>query len=319
VKASVLSVIALAFLGQAFARSVDRIAAVVNDEVITLSQVYELGRDHIETASRGGTGETRRAAEITVLDAEIRRVLIDQELNRLGLVVTEQELNRNLEAIGSEHGMDRAALEAAVAADGLGWLDYLAQVRQNLRHRKFQEYLIRPRIVESEDMLRQAYNRMVRSADRPVEVELGAILVMVANDSLAENARVRLLMEAIRARHAAGESFAKLAAEFDMGGYGQDGGAMGRFKKGELLGDLEVFAFSSEPGALSQPIKSGPGYFLLELRVRELQPVLPFEEVRDDLSLKVFQAQFVTEEDAWYQMARREASVEVKLEEPDKL
>ena len=317
-KPLLLSLVGLG-LGIAHAAPVDRIAALVNDEVITLSQVYDLGRAHIEAASKGGTGPQRRAAEISVLDAEIRRVLIVQELARLTAVVSDQELQQTLDNIGAENGMERSELEAAVGNEGLLWSDYLDQIRQDLRHRKFQDFVIRPRIVENEDELRNAYNRMANSPDRPLEVDLGAIFITRRDASEAEGARIRALMETIKSRYSAGESFADLATAFDMAGYGQLGGTMGRFKQGDLLDLLDGPAFTVEPGHLSEPLDNGKGFFLLEVRKRELQAVLPFEAVRSDLSLKVFQAQFQREEDAWYQMARRESSVEVKLEAPEKL
>jgi peptidyl-prolyl cis-trans isomerase SurA len=306
-------------LGLAHAAPVDRIAALVNDEVITLSQVYDLGRPHIEAASKGGHGPDRRSAEISVLEAEIRRVLIEQELVRLGVVVSEQDLERTLASIAAENNIEREALEAAVGAQGFTWAEYKNEVRRDLGHRKFQDFVIRPRIVENEDELRNAYNRMANSPDRPVEVELGAIFVARRDASEAEGERVRGIMIDIATRHAAGESFAALATEFDMAGYGQSGGSMGRFKQGDLFPLLDGPAFTVEIGQISEPLEGERGFFLLEIRQRELEQVLPFEAVRSDLSLKVFNAQFQREEDSWYQMARRESSVEVKLEDPEKL
>ena len=64
--------------GVIHAATTDRIAAVVNDDVITLSEVYELGAEFISEAAL--TPDARREAEINVLDSLVLRSLVSQEL-----------------------------------------------------------------------------------------------------------------------------------------------------------------------------------------------------------------------------------------------
>ena len=64
------------------------------------------------------------------------------------------------------------------------------------------------------------------------------------------------------------------------------------------------------------PVVTAQGIFLLEVRKREQVPVRPYEEVRDQIASKVFEGRIEREKDAWYQQARREAAVVIKLEEP---
>ena len=68
-----MALVSLLFFGfgAAFAAPADRIAAVVNDEVVTLSEVYEMGRDFIETRAQSGLAGERRTAELEVLDSLI--------------------------------------------------------------------------------------------------------------------------------------------------------------------------------------------------------------------------------------------------------
>ena len=83
---------------------VDRIAAVVNSEVITLSEVYDLGTEFImkEVLSV----EARRAAELKVLDSLIQRKLISQEMQNLGLDVTEEELQKSIADVARANKID---------------------------------------------------------------------------------------------------------------------------------------------------------------------------------------------------------------------
>ena len=285
--------------GSASAAPVDRVAAVVNDKVITLSQVYELGRPYIERLAASGSAGDRRAAELDVLDQQIREILIEQEMDRLKIQVDDREVDGQLEFIITQNGLkDRDGLRKAIEQGGTSWDTYLRDLKRQLRHQKFQMYIIRPRVVENEDALKDAYNRLLNNPDRPEIVDLGALFVPLRDGSDAERERVTAIVQEAKRRFEAGEAFAALSAELDVAGFGQAGGSMGTFRPGEIMGALDGPAFSVPVGQVSDPIPTSRGVYLLEVRSRELQPVGTFEEVKPSLSQQVFEEQYAREEDA---------------------
>ena len=161
------------------AEVVDRVAAVVNDEVITLSDIYVLGESFIESNVAGAPDPdtVRRTLELEVLDALILRTLIAQEIERLGLGVTEVELDRTVDDIARRNALDRGSLRREVERGGMPWEAYLEELRENLRQMKFNQAVIRPRIAVNEDELLDAYRRMIGSMDLPQQVQLGAIFL----------------------------------------------------------------------------------------------------------------------------------------------
>jgi parvulin-like peptidyl-prolyl isomerase len=89
---------------------------------------------------------------------------------------------------------------------------------------------------------------------------------------------------------------------------------MGTYKQGELLEILDTPAFATEVGQVTEPIVTGQGVFLLEVRSRKAAPLRKYEEVRNEIAARIYEGQIVREKDAWYQQARRAAAVEIKLE-----
>lgn len=321
---SVALVAALALAGgvavsapSADAAVVDRVAAVVNDDVITLSEVYELGGDFIE--QRAGTGDdaARREAEIEVLDSLILRRLISQEILRMGLEVTEVELDRTIDDIARRNQIDRDQLRAEIETQSLSWSDYKDEVRESLRGYKFNEAIVRPRIAVDENELLDAYKRQIASEDRPVEAVLGAIFFALKPGS-DEAARAVVVDKAAAAavRVEGGEPFGQVARELDEGLYGAQGGRMGTYKKGDLVGTLDEAAFALAEGQLSPPVVTPQGVFLLTVFKRTVQDPAPFEEARDALFDQVYAGRIEEETDQWYRQARRRAAVMVKLEAP---
>jgi peptidyl-prolyl cis-trans isomerase SurA len=297
------------------AEIVDRVAAVVDEQVVTLSEVYQLGRAFIDERTRAvDAGPTeRRAAELEVLDSIIRRRLVSQYLEELQMDVTDDDIERAIDEVSRRHGVERDALRAEVERSGVTWGAYRDEIREALRDQAFGQ-MIRGRVVENEDQIRDAYRRMQDGAELPMVVDLGAIFLPHA----AFESRAASLAQAtaIRARFVAGEPFAALSAEFDQGPYGANGGAMGTYRDGELVGELNGPAFSVAVGTVSDPLTTDQGVFLLEIRKRDKEPLRPYEEVRDEIAARIYQGQIDREKDAWYQQQRRKAAVEVRLEEP---
>ena len=314
------ALVAAILSGSAEAAVVDRVAAVVNDDVIVLSEVYDLGSDYIEqkTTAGGGTPASRRLAELEVVESLIQRRLISQEITRLGLDVTDLEMDRTIDDIASRNGMDRDTLRVEVEKTGIPWIEYKSELRENLRQMKFDEAVIKPRIAVDEDELLDAYKRLVNAADRPMVADLGAIFLTVpsgADD--AARAAIRARAETTRARIEGGEDFAAVAKEVDQGPYGAQGGSMGTYKQGELVGTLDEVAFTLSTGETSRPIDTPQGIFLLHAFKVEQEGAAAFEDVRDTLFGQVYSERIESEVDQWYSGARRQAAVLIKLESPE--
>ena len=104
---------------------VERVAAVVNDEVIALSEVYELGGEFIEEeASQSENQSARREAELEVLEQLIAQELMVQEMSRLAIDVTEGDVDQALDDIGRRNGVDRSRLKLEVERSGFLWSTY---------------------------------------------------------------------------------------------------------------------------------------------------------------------------------------------------
>ena len=329
----------LLLIASSWAGVVDRVAAVVNSDVITLSEVYDLGGEFIEQrAAEGPDPALRREGELEVLDSLILRRLISQEIERLGLDVTEVELNRAIDDIAQRNGLAREQLELEIERTGLPWSEYRAELKENLRQMKFNQAVMQPRITVNEDELKDAFRRLVNAAELPDVVELGAIflaapplppevdLATLPPETRAEARRMIRAAEtaavqqaekiaAIQERIAAGESFSEIAALADEGLYGAAGGKMGTYKQGELVATLDGPAFALEIGQLSEPIVTGQGTFLLYVFDRYPEEPPPFEEVRDQLFEQVYSERIEEETEIWYQQSRRKSAVLIKLED----
>lgn len=295
---------------------VDRIAAVVGDEVIALSEIHELaGPDFF--AERCPTSDARcvTEAELEVLDALLRRALIRRELLRLGLDVTNTEVDQEIDRIVREYALpDRQALRSEVEATGKRWDQYRDEMLEWLRTKKFQERVLMPRVSIREDELLAEYNRQSRGAAHPYALVSAFGIPVDSAASPEEQAetlhQTELLVTAIREGRVTWEDAvatydgASVAPMFE----GRE------FTEGSLVEPVDQIVFASEVGAVADPVRVGDVLFVLRVDERgERADAGSFEDSHEQLQNALFQQKLIEAEEEWYQRARREATIDVKL------
>ena len=296
--------------GLARADVVDRVAAVVNNEVIALSEIYDLGGGFIERqcSERPQGDACWTDAEKNVLDSLIQRVLVKQELSRLGMKITAEDLQRAMDQIATDNGIeDREVLRASVEKQGLTWDVYREQLREQLRQMRFAETVIGPMVTINEDELLDMYQRSVRGMEPVDVIDLQAFMVKTSEDGLA---RARALVAEIRQGK---KQWLDVVQEVDVGGYAARGGVMGTFQPGELLPAIGDPAFALTVGQVSDPIAVGDSVFVLKIAARRNHEARSFEEAQQGLRGRLLEQKTAERMEQWAKRARKEAAVRVLL------
>ncbi|TNE92112.1 MAG: hypothetical protein EP330_02870 [Deltaproteobacteria bacterium] len=298
------------------AATIDRIAAVVNDDVIALSEVYELGDGYIRQACPRFKPECVDQAEVEVLDSLIQRSLIRQELYKLGLQVTPEEIDRTIDQVGRDNGItDREQLRREVERAGLTWDVYREQLTEQLRQLKFTESVLRPRVGVREDEVQERYRRATKDYSGPPTAKVEALALALPEEGGQEGmiATVTQARE-LAAKINAGEVDWKQAiAEYDSGLYAPREGEMGSFRKGELMESLDAVVFSAEVGKVNDPVVVGSAVFLVKVVEKKASDVLSYEEAAPKIREQLFQEKIEREMEEWTVSARRRAAVKVLL------
>ncbi len=303
----------------AHAEIVDRIAAVVDGEVITLSEVYELGGPYIEDAAalEEPKGPLRRSAEIEVLNALIERILISQEIERLGLAVTREELDRTIDDVARQNRMTRDQLRIEVERSGVPWSVYRDELEQNISEIKFQQMVILPRVAVTEDEVKDLYNRRVRKLVGKRR-ELHAILLPFPRDAgPEEKAAIAATAASIKSEFDAGRPWPELVAEYPESILYSQGGKLGEFEKGEAISEIDAVAFDLPLGGVSDPVALATGIAIVYVAGETEAEAPALDLVYADLEFELQQEKAQEELLLWVQQARRRATVEILLEMPE--
>lgn len=150
-KNAFLSIFALGILVAArpsSAEVVDRVVAVVGSEVITLSDVKHYSAQRSANARLGGMeGSTSKDP----LEALIREKLLASEMQRLGITVTEEDINGAVQEVLTRNKVPLDVLKSELSRKGMSFEQYRKSLSDQIRQMKFLNQAIFPRIKLTED------------------------------------------------------------------------------------------------------------------------------------------------------------------------
>jgi len=279
---------------------VDRVVAVVNKDVITLTELAQLTERAAAELRRQRIAAPERAA----LERQVlQRLVLDKAQLQLaestGLRVDELQLDRAVQRIAQNNDLALAEFRRALERDGVDFERFRAELRQQILLSRLREREVDDRVQVSEtevDAYLEEYRASLASA---VEYDVAHILVRVpeqARPEQVEQARAR----AARVREAAraGTDFARLAASDSDAGDALQGGALGWRAPGRLP---ELFAEAlrgMQPGAVSDLLRSPAGFHVVKLLGRRgAGDAAPVTQTRARHIL-VKSSEIVSEEDA---------------------
>jgi peptidyl-prolyl cis-trans isomerase SurA len=257
-------------------RSGDWIAAVVNQELVTAGEVERrLERAQAEARRAGVRLPPERELRRQVLDALIDERAILSTARDSGMRVDEPEVDRAIQSIAEQNRISLATLREQLAAEGIDYLRFRANVREQIMIERLREREVYRRIqISDEDIDRLlAERRAELNAD--AEINIAQILVTVPEGADATTVAVRRAVAAAAlARVRGGEDFAAVAREISEDGNRERGGEIG-LRPASRLPDLFVDAVRTlQPGELTpEPLRSSAGFHVLKLIERKEVPL----------------------------------------------
>ncbi len=296
---------------------VDRIVAVVNQEIITLSEVEKWSlpfQGKIDAEDRLERRERVREVFRKVLERIIEDKLIEQEAKKSGIKVTSKEIEGAIEEIRRRNNLSQEEFERALAAEGLTLENLKRDVEKKILRVKFINFAVKVEPKAGEKELREFFqNNMdryrVNESYRPAH-----ILFLIPNEATPEQIRgVRKRGQKVLGRIKSGEDFAQMAMEYSEDSASrQSGGDLGYFKKGELLPALERETRRLKVGEVSGLVRTELGFHILKLLDQQGgEP--PFEEVKEKVQADYFEMEMEKAFQQFLSELKEKSVIEIKL------
>jgi parvulin-like peptidyl-prolyl isomerase len=269
---------------------IEEIVAIVNDEIITLTQArdqYNSVLDELRAReiSPEEYDKQREILRNELLDAMITDILLLQKAEEQDLNVSEQ-LRTIIENIKKENNLATDEdLGRALQQQGMTLQSWRQQYEQALLRQAVIYSEVERFIVLDDAEIVQYYRLHPDEFKVPTEFELRA--VYLAQDTRTPD-DLESLKNTISKELEAGTEFPELASRHSDPPLNETQGELGRFKKGELDKTLEEAVDKLNAGDVSPWIEARNGWYLLKVEERIESFLQPFEEIRETVQTKLF-------------------------------
>ncbi|MEP7068413.1 MAG: peptidylprolyl isomerase [Usitatibacter sp.] len=245
----------------------DRIVAVVNDEVITQNDLAErVGLVVRQLQRQGGQLPANDVLSRQILERMINDLLQAQLAKETGIKVDDATLDKTIERIAQENNLAMPEFRAALDRDGVRYPRFREDIRNEILLSRLREREVENTIVVTDAEVETELARESREASSDSEFRLSHVLVLVPAQASAEQIeqrRKRALLALSELRR--GANFAQVAATYSDAPDAMQGGNLGWRPSARLPSLFLETLEKLQPGDVSDIMRSPNGFHILKL------------------------------------------------------
>ncbi len=300
-----------------YAELVDRVVALVNDDIILQSDL-ELALIPIrQNLRRQGYTEAQQRIFLAdqrsaMLEQLIDEKLTDQQAERLNLNVEDDEITATIKRIQAANKISDTELRNMLEMDGLDFEKYREKIKEQLLRQKLVNWEVRSKIVITDSDVRAYYEKNADHYQGKTQYHLKHILLKVEESATdSERRRVYELMQQIYDRLKAGEDFSQLAVVYSQASSAEKGGDLGIFESRLLARPIREAVEGLEQGQFTGILDTDFGYQIFYIEEVTHTGGKSIEEVKGEIEEKLY-ADIVNQKfQSWLKDLRQHAHVEV--------
>jgi len=298
------------------AELVDRIIAYVNDDIITLSELNERTNALVAAQEQNpflreqklSLEEMRR----NMLNRLIDERLASQEISRLKISVSEEEVDETIARIMQENHLTQETLEAELRKEERTIKDLRQQIKEGLEQRKLVSREVQNKTVITDEIVEAYYQSNMSDFQEKERWRIQDIyLPYYPNDTPEERTRLRSLAQEILERVRAGVDFGSLAKNYSQGPGAEAGGDMGYFARGELEPVLEAAVENLKAGEISPDIETTRGIHIIKVTEVDSTPPKALDEVRESIRNLLYKREVEFRYREWLSSLRERSYVRI--------
>lgn len=272
------------------AETVNRIIAVVNDEVITAADV-ETFMQALQDDPQGGLPEKTDVQDMqrAILQRLIDQHLLLQEARHLEVTVESAKVLERYDQFRNKMGND-ALFHQSLAEAGLSEEQLKNKIRDQFLVQRVIDLKVRSKVVVSPQDVSLELSKHPELAKPGERIRVSHLLIRV-NDQRTEP-EAKKLIDQIHDQLAKGADFAALARQYSEDQHRNDGGVMGWVASGELMPELDTVIERLSPGQVSEPIQTRLGFHLVRVEERKAASSLSVMEANQAVYEKLYQQRF---------------------------
>ena len=301
----------------AAAEVLDRIVAVVNEEIILMSELNERMAPYAQRVREQGFDldrETQMLGQLReeMIDRLVDEKLTDQEIARNDIQLDEAAVDRTIDRIKTANNFSDEELQRYLASEQMTMEAYRDSIREQVLRTQLVNYQVKSKIVITDQEIQAYYDNHPDIYGGRVHYHLKNILMRVP-DFASEQEKQAILdqMQAIRSQVAAGEAFEDLARAHSQGPTAQEGGNIGEFAKQTLSPQIQTALEGLSPGQVTDVLDTDQGWQLFYVEAINRSEGTPLASVKDEIHQKLFEQVVDQKFMAWLEELRSQSHIKI--------
>lgn len=290
------------------AEIVDRIVGMANGEVVTLFELNQRMRPVMQRYQGNLPPEADAELEKIrreVLGKMLDNILIRQEAERMGVSVSQVEVDAQIRRIKQERGLAEEEFEDQLRLQGLTRDELAEQIRSDLLRKRLLSSMVTNKVVVTEEEITDYYREHQEEfrVDRVVDVSL----ILLEDTPVTDAATIR--KEIVQGS----TTFEQAARMYSQGPGAGEGGHLGTLRWKDFGPEWREALSGMSAGEVSEPF-SLQGLTALVL-LNQVQPgeVKPLQEVRDEIHQRLYAPKVEKQLEVFLQRLRSRAVLDIKL------
>ncbi len=301
------------------AEIIDRIVAIVNGDIITLSELEKASRIFYENMKAQAMKTGRELPPLSELRKQVLNFLIDkklteQESQRLGITVTDQDVDNAINNLLKDKGISRMELIEGLKKEGKTLDDLRNEIRENIQRARLINRAVKSKIVVTDEEVEKFYEEHKDQFSQKEKWHLRVIfLPFPVNPTDRDRQEVLRLARKLKAQIEGGASFAALAREYSQGPGAKEGGDVGYLSPDDLDPKLAKYISALSPGEVSEPAETEDGIYLFKLEDIQEGGSKTFKNAKNYIRHLLYQREVNKRYMEWLQELRKRSYIKINL------
>jgi peptidyl-prolyl cis-trans isomerase SurA len=284
----------LVFTGSATAEVVDRIVAVVNQDIILLSDLRDRMKPYTQRIQQQNLDQDRQREMLfkvrkEMLDRLVDEKLTDQEVKRDNIQVDDAEIDQTIERIKAANSFTDEDLRGYLKQEHMSMQQYRDKIKEQILRLRLVNYEVKSRIVVTEQDIEDYYKNHPALYGGKISYHLRNILMQVPGDATdAQKQAIREKMQNIRSRIKDETSFADLAKSYSQSPAAAEGGDIGEFQEETLSPQIREALKGLKAGQTTAVLDTDRGLQLFYVQAIQRSNGKPLKSVKDEIHQKLF-------------------------------
>ncbi|MCF8113157.1 MAG: SurA N-terminal domain-containing protein [Desulfotignum sp.] len=286
---------------------IDRVVAIVNDDIITLSQLRKASLPYREQIAQSDKPEEVKKEMIASLELDILHKMIDrtltrQEAARHQISVSDTDIQTAIDNFKQKNNLDQEGLEKGLEAEGITMEEYRERIKEDILQSMLINRAVRSKVIVSQADIKAYYDAHPEKFKGEKKYHLRNILLKAEEDS-----------QKVLARLDRGLSFQEAARQFSVASNAKEGGDLGVFDIDNFSDAIKDAVLPLKKGEYSRVIPTGQGYQILYVEDILIAGEKSFDEAKEEIVDILYREQAEQKFSRWIESLKENAHVKIML------